>query len=69
MLLPKVKDILLKHKIKQINVSLHSENNVDNYFNNIFTICDELSKSITIVYRIWALTDLNKLFYIKKRTK
>lgn len=60
-LLPKKKDILLKHNIKQINVSLHSENNVSNYFENVFNICDDLSKKTTIIYRMWVLSDLNKL--------
>ena len=56
-LLKKNKDILLKHNIKQINVSLHSENNKANYFDDVFNTSDELSKKITIIYRIW----INKL--------
>lgn len=56
-LLKKKKDILLKHKIKQLNISLHSENSDDNYFSSVFDTCDDLSKKITIVYRIW----INKL--------
>lgn len=56
-LLTKKKDILLKHKIKQINVSLHSENNNPDYFENVFKTCDVLSRNTTIVYRIW----INKL--------
>ena len=59
-LLLKKKDILLKHHIKQINVSLHSENNISTYFSDVFNTCDELSKKTTIVYRIWTLP--NKLF-------
>ncbi len=54
-LLSKKKDILLKHKIKQINISLHSENNIENYFEDIFNTCDELSKKTTIIYRMWTL--------------
>lgn len=57
-LLKNKKDILLKHKIKQINVSLHSENNQPNYFENVFNTCDELSKKMTIIYRIWTLSTL-----------
>lgn len=57
-LLKKRKDILLKHPIKQINVSLHSENNFPSYFEDVFTSCDELSKKITIIYRIWTLPSL-----------
>ena len=53
------KDLLLKHKIKQINISLHSENNYSNYFEDVFDTCDDLSKRITIIYRIWTLPTLN----------
>ena len=51
------------NNIKQINISLHSENNKQNYFDNIFKSCDILSKNIPIVYRIWTLNNynLNKL--------
>ena len=51
-------DILLKHQIKQINISLHSENNQLNYFENVFNISDILSKKTTIIYRIWTLPNL-----------
>ena len=51
-------NILKKHYIKQINVSLHSENNYPNYFEDVFNSCDELSKNINIVYRIWVLNDM-----------
>lgn len=57
-LLKNKKDILLKHNIKQINVSLHSENSQVNYFENVFNTCDELSKKTAIVYRIWTLPSL-----------
>ncbi len=62
-LLKERKDILLNHKsIRQINISLHSENNKNNYFKDVFNTCDELSKNIYINYRLWTLTDskLNK---------
>ena len=58
-LLKNKESILLKHKIKQINVSLHSENNLVNYFEDVFNTCDELSTKTTIVYRIWTLPTLN----------
>ena len=57
-LLKKNKEILLKHPIKQINVSLHSENNYPNYLEDVLSVCDELSKKITIIYRIWTLSSL-----------
>jgi len=52
------KDILKNHAIKQINISLHSENNIKNYFEDVFNVCDELSENINIVYRIWVLNNL-----------
>ncbi len=58
-LLKKNKEILLKHNIKQINISMHSENNLNNYFEDVFNTSDELSKNITIIYRIWTLPSLN----------
>ena len=58
-LLETKKDILLKHCIKQINISLHSENNFSNYFEKVFNACDELSKKMTIIYRIWTLPSLD----------
>ena len=62
-LLLRKKEILLKHEIRQINVSLHSENKMSDYFETVFNTCDELSKKTTIVYRIWTLPslDLNKI--------
>jgi len=60
-LLKSKKIILLKHNIKQINVSLHSENNYANYFEDVFNTCDELSNKMTIIYRIWTLTSFNEL--------
>ena len=58
-LLAKRKDILLKHNIKQISISLHCENNFPNYFEDVFNTSDELSKKTTIVYRIWTLPTLD----------
>ena len=58
-MLSKRKDILLKHSIKQISISLHSENNFPNYFEDVFNTCDELSNKTTIVYRIWTLPTLD----------
>lgn len=57
-LLKNKEDILLKHNIKQINISLHSENSEPNYFEKIFNTCDKLSKKTAIVYRIWTLPNL-----------
>ena len=73
-LLKERKNILLKHKsVRQINISLHSENNKNNYFDDVFNTCDELSKNIYINYRLWTLTDskLNKesTIIVKKKKK
>ena len=57
-------NILTKfNNIKQINISLHSENKKPNYFESVFEACDILSTNIPIVYRIWTLNNykLNKL--------
>lgn len=57
-LLKERKDILLNYKcIRQINVSLHSENNKDNYFEDVFNTCKELSTKMFINYRLWTLKD------------
>lgn len=53
--------ILLKHKINQINISLHCENNKESYFNDIFYSTEYLKQNTTIIYRMWALEDLNKI--------
>ena len=50
------KEILLKHKsVRQINISLHSENNIANYFEDVFETCKELSTKVFINYRLWSL--------------
>lgn len=62
-LLKRKLDILKKHQIKQINISLHSENNLPNYLLDVFESCDELCKNTAIVYRLWVLNnfELDKL--------
>ena len=48
--------ILNSHKcIRQINISLHSENNKSNYFEEVFDTCKKLSEKIFISYRLWTL--------------
>ena len=41
--------------IRQINVSLHSENNINNYFDDVFECCKKLSTKMFISYRLWTL--------------
>ena len=48
--------ILISHTcIRQINVSLHCENNKRNYFEDVFECCKVLSTKMFISYRIWNL--------------
>ena len=54
-LLDKKIDILCKHKIKQLNVSLHCENNYEDYFKKVFDSCSKLN--CAVVYRIWLLNN------------
>lgn len=50
--------ILNKHKcVRQINVSLHSENDEEDYFDLVFSVCKSLSDKIYISYRLWTLKD------------
>lgn len=56
-LLKDKKDILLKHNIRQINISLHSENDIPTYFEDVFNTCNSLSNKSYICYRIWTLKD------------
>lgn len=44
--------------IRQINVSLHCENNLKDYFDKVFKSCDILALKFPIVYRIWLLNEL-----------
>lgn len=51
---------LLKHEaIRQINISLHSENNKEDYLDSVFKTVDELNNKI-VIYRFWTLED-NKM--------
>ncbi len=55
-LLSKRFEILNKHScIRQINISLHSENNIDNYYYDVFSCCKKLSTKMFISYRLWTL--------------
>lgn len=52
-------DILKNSKIiRQINISLHSENNKEHYLDEIFEVSKQLSENIIIVYRFWTLKNL-----------
>lgn len=52
---------LLNHKcVRQINFSLHSENNYPDYLEKVFTATEELAKNKYVVYRFWTMNN-NKL--------
>lgn len=55
-LFPKYAPKLAKYScLRKINFSLHSENNIPNYLENIFASIKLLPPDITIVYRLWTL--------------
>lgn len=57
-LLKKREEVLSKAKsIRQINISLHSENNLSTYFGDIFSTAKKLSNEMYISYRLWTLND------------
>lgn len=58
--LKKCEKILSSHScIRQLNISLHSENKDNEYFDNVFEVCKRLSSKMFISYRIWTLNNLN----------
>ena len=58
-LINKYVDIFNRSKfLRQINISLHSENNKEDYFDEVFNACSKLSSNIYISYRIWNLNTL-----------
>lgn len=49
-------DVLNHPAVRQINISLHSENNKDNYFEDIFSSVNKINNKI-IVYRFWTMNN------------
>jgi len=48
-------DILKKHPcVRKLNISLHSENKMENYYKRVMNACDCL-ENVYIVYRLWTL--------------
>lgn len=43
--------------LNKINFSLHSENNKENYLEDIFTNIKYLNENTTVIYRLWTLKD------------
>lgn len=57
-LIKQQKDIILNSAcVRQLNFSLHSENNISTYFEDIFSAAKELSTKMFISYRLWTLKD------------
>jgi len=55
-LLKKNINILKKHKcVRQLNISLHSENDNKDYFEDVFNCCNSLADRVYISYRLWTL--------------
>lgn len=55
----KEKEKILKHSaIRQINLSVHSENDKNNYLEEIFEVVDKLTDK-NIVYRFWTMENNN----------
>lgn len=55
-LFPKLaKELGKSPSLNKINFSLHSENNIDNYCENIFESVKYLSDKTTKIYRLWTL--------------
>jgi len=58
-LLKKNFTILKKHKcVRQLNISLHSENDENSYFEDVFSVCKGLADRVYISYRLWTLNNL-----------
>lgn len=53
----KVDELTTNNCLKTINISLHCENNKENYFEDIFYTVDNNLKNKIIVYRLWTLKD------------
>jgi radical SAM protein with 4Fe4S-binding SPASM domain len=59
-LFPKLSKELSKcNSLHKINFSLHSENNIENYCEEIFKNTSNLNKNTIIIYRLWTLKDDN----------
>ena len=66
-LINKYVDIFNKSKsLRQINISLHSENNSDNYYDNVFLCSKKISSSIYINYRMWNGSTLKETKELEK---
>lgn len=53
----KINLINSKTNLNKINISLHSENDKDNYLDEIFKIRDNYLRDKTVIYRLWTLNN------------
>lgn len=53
----KAKELGKCNNLNKINFSLHSENNQDNYLEDIFDNIKYLSPKTTVIYRLWTLNN------------
>ncbi len=51
----KVQELSTCKALRKINFSLHSENNIPNYVENILESIELLSKDVVVIYRLWTL--------------
>ena len=50
-----VEKLKLCKNLNKINFSLHSENNINNYCEQIFESVEKLPDTVTVIYRLWTL--------------
>lgn len=50
-------DLMRFSCIKKMNLSLHCEQTIPNYFNDVFACANHLSKQMHVIYRLWTLQD------------
>lgn len=43
--------------LRKINISLHSENKLPNYLEDVFNSVEKLPENITVIYRLWTLNN------------
>ena len=55
----KAKILLNSGVVRQVNISLHSENHKEKYLKDIFEAVELLSSHMHIVYRLWTLNDFS----------
>lgn len=57
LLLEKIEKLNGKCNLNKINISLHCENNKNNYLEDVFYVRDNYLKDRTVIYRLWTLNN------------